>query len=286
MFIGGMTLNYRIAEKLLGPTNYFELAAKTPKQEPEIFKPDCLKDGAVVTVSLSKEAIEHLRECCKQKQEEQGNVNIEETYEYMWLEASLAGKNMVRSKYLITASDDYKEMSQSLLTCYARQYEEIVEQHREGKRAIFTSDAEKGFHIMTLEEEINALNKEYAERISNLKKDAKRWMSETGPRLLTWEQNRVARLKGKVYSGIGRLNEKLKDIVELSRSEKRVERYKALCYQQLPENYQDIMYSAMNQFAEQYESQRENGYDIIGMLKNISLFGQGINSTILKRILS
>lgn len=106
-------------------------------------------------------------------------------------------------------------------------------------------------------------------------------MIETGPRLLTWEQNRVARLKQKTDSGVGKLNEKLKDIVELSRSEKRVERYKMLCYQQLPENYQDIMYSAMNQFAEQYESQRENGNDIISILKNISLFGQGINSNIL-----
>lgn len=287
MFIGGMTLNYRIAEKLLGPTNYFELAAKTPKHEPEIFKPDCLKDGAVVTVSLSKDAIEHLRYLCKQKQEEQEDVNIEETYEYMWLEASLAGKNMVRSKILgIPYMEDFEERSRALVACYAHQYQEIVEQHREGKRAIFYSigDGAKDFRIATLEEELDSLNREYTEWAAQMEKQHKRWISETYPYLLNREEKRVERLKVRVNS-VWRLNEKISNTIELSRSEMQVERYKVLCQQKIPDGYTDAVTLAMRQFVEQYESQREKGNDLNSMLKNVSLFGQEINGNILKRIL-
>lgn len=250
------------AYEKLKPMNLLAANSEKVNLHKTMIKFNTLKNNTAVHVSISEEAIKNYKEQLKIKEENNDTLDQEAL---MFMDAVLSEKNTIKSKYLLSISGSVEEQYQSLLKTYALQYDEIVQEHKNNKRAIFINDPETGFRAMTLEEELADLEKEYKEKMDRLDKHQKFYIREYCPRMSAfWE--RAAEREEKFY----KTDPYSIEIAEKAR--RASEHLKIESQQTIPENGKDIMAKAMKKFVERYNAQKAKETGIEDILKTIQLF--------------
>ena len=167
---------------------------------------------------------------------------------------SIYGEKDADGEYSLRKFFSVSDTANNLLKAYASLYDEIVKGHEAGTRETYVEDktAEGGYRKLTMEEELNELDKAYKDYADRYASNRDKHIMD----ILSAHAKKVSEISG----GRTSIANKAKALLEKYKNDP------------VPEDFSSRMLKAANTFVQQYKVNR--GMDINSLLSGISIFAK------------